>query len=330
MKPSQFGRCALGCAALALLAGCGAPGSMPQPPAIAAHADRGKSWMAKDARGNDLLYVVNDTTVDVFSYPQGALEGQLTGLSHPFADCTDRHANVYISDFATGAIAEYAHGGTEPIRTIWPPSPGVALYSCAVDPKSGDLAVTSYGNEKGFDAYLAVYPNAMGPPKVYTDSDFVYYGYCAYDNAGNLFVDGTYPHSYNNAILAELPRGGASLTTMSLDYALGWIAGVQWDGEYLAVGQAVTPQIFRYRISGSSGTFVGSTNLSSAYFLSQFIINGKHTIVANLYYYDRYIAKWDALVFDYPTGGGATAEILNSGEPITSVALSRQRQVTAP
>lgn len=305
--------------AIAMMAGCGtSPASLPAPNA--------RAWMATDAKAHDLLYVVNGTTVDVFSYPQGVLEGQLAGFSSPYADCSDRNGNIYIGDDEYGALVEYAHGGTEPLREIWPPVPGAFLSNCAVDPKTGNLAVTSYGSDSGFNAYLAVYSKATGPPKTYTNSAFANYAYCTYDGRGNLFVVGKYAKDYgNNAILAELPRGGTSLILMSLNYLTGWLAGVQWDGKYLAVGQSVDPRIARYRISGTSGYFVGLTKLTSAYAIAQFIIAGKQAVVTNLYYYDRYIAKWDALVFDYPAGGNQTAEILNSGSPISSVALSKKR-----
>jgi hypothetical protein len=58
MRVSHLGRYALGvCAAVAMLAGCGgsklpigASGAVPQAPAIAAHADRGTSWMLPGAK----------------------------------------------------------------------------------------------------------------------------------------------------------------------------------------------------------------------------------------------------------------------------------------
>lgn len=332
---SSFGirRYALVIAAAASLSGCGGLGLAQderQPPMGAAGTPRtagvARSWMAPDAKSKDLLYVVNYTTVDVFSYPQNVLEGQLTELSRPVADCADRRGNVYISDYANGAIFEFPHGGTAPIRSFWPPRPGSAPNACAVDPKSGDLAVTFYGTDSGYLGYLAVYPKSTGPAKFYTNPYFFHYGYCAYDDEGNLFVDGTYAKDYgNNAILAELPRGGAALLPLAINYLTGWIAGIQWDGQYLAVGQSVSPWIYRYKISGTNGWYDDATKLAGAYAIAQFIIDGKQAIVTNLYYVDRYVAKWDVLVFSYPAGG-ETQEILSSGEPITSVALSRQRR----
>jgi hypothetical protein len=74
-----------------LLAGCGgsqppigAPGPMPQSPAIATHDERGTSWMLPEAQSDALLYVSSATAVSVFSYPRGSLEKSLNGLELPF------------------------------------------------------------------------------------------------------------------------------------------------------------------------------------------------------------------------------------------------------
>src|SRR6202034_4074319 len=73
MSTVDFSRYALsGCAAIAMLAGCGgsqpptgAPGAMPQTSAMATHADRGKSWMLPEAKRKDLLYVADSENSNV-------------------------------------------------------------------------------------------------------------------------------------------------------------------------------------------------------------------------------------------------------------------------
>lgn len=332
MKSLDLGRYALSIdAAAALLAGCGSsqppigvPGATPQIPAIATHVDHGSSRMAPQAKGEDLLYVTRESVVAVYSYPRGTLEGLLTRFSYSLGDCVDKNGKIYITDYTENTIAEYAHGGTQPIKTL--SVPGSGPVACAVDPASGDLAVTSAGNSSG-GANLAVYSKAKGTPKTYTDPAILNYGYCTYDDAGNLFVDGSpaQGHGYDYE-LARLPRGGNSLQAVTIQYGLSWGAGLQWDGHYLAIGQPVVPHILRYTISGGYGTYAGSTPLSGAYDAFQFIIAGKKAIVANLYYYDRYITRWDVLVFKYPAGGSDTQEILASDTPVGSVALSRRRK----
>jgi hypothetical protein len=86
----RFNRCTftLGIAA-ATFAGCGAsqppigaPGAIPQQSAIAAHAERGKSWMLPEAKTEDLLYVSSNDqgAVYVYTYPEGKIVGTLSGL----------------------------------------------------------------------------------------------------------------------------------------------------------------------------------------------------------------------------------------------------------
>lgn len=48
----------------------------------------------------------------------------------------------------------------------------------------------------------------------------------AYDNAGNLFVDGLYGNGYFR--MAELPKGSSAFTTLSLN-ARVFAGAIQWD-----------------------------------------------------------------------------------------------------
>ena len=278
--------------------------------------------MAADTRKDDLLYVtITDGTVDVYSYPRGELQGQLTGFSTPYGSCTDKKGDVYITDFTRNTVAEYAHGGTSAMRTL--AVPGSGAFACAVDRASGDLAVTTAGTVSGDGASLAIYRKAKGKAKTYTERAILSYAFCAYDNAGNLFVDGIPAHGYGYDFeLAELSRGSNALEPVNLEYGVSWMGGLQWDGQYLAVGQPVVPHIARYTISGSEGTYAGSTSLYPAYDAVQYILAGKKAIVNNQYYYDRYIVRWDVLVFNYPKGN-EKQEILESDVPVGSVALSR-------
>lgn len=312
---------------MALVAGCAGVQPPIEPPAAPArtttHALRHgvTPWMAADAKTKDLLYVTNGT-VDVYSYPQGELEGQLTGFSYPLGDCTDTAGNVYIIDYDENTVVEYAHGGTAPIQTL--AVPGSGPVSCSVDPKTGDLAVTTVGNASGVGANLAIYRKARGRAKTYTYRPILGYSYCTYDDSGDLFVDGAPAHGYGyDYELAELSRGAKSLRAVSLAGGISWDAALQWNGHYLAVGQPIRPNISRYAISAGYGKFVGSTSLTSAYNAIQFIIAGKKAIVTNQYFYDIYIFRYDVLVFNYPAGGSQTQEIMSSSVGVDSVALSR-------
>jgi DNA-binding beta-propeller fold protein YncE len=282
--------------------------------------------MAASANVKKLLYVTLPTngSVDVFSYPQGELEGQLTGFSYPYGDCTDEKGNVYITDYNRNAVVEYAHGGTEPVRTL--SLPGTGPWSCAVDPGGGNLAVTDAGTVSGAGADLAIYRKARGAPKTYTDPAIFSYAFCAYDDAGDLYVDGIPAKGYGYDFeLAELEHGGKSLKAVSLEYGTSWNGALQWDRNYLTVGQPVPPHILRYTMSAGYGTYAGSTTLTDAYEARQFIIAGGKAVVVNQYYVDRYIARWDVLVFNYPAGGSETTDFLEPYTIVGSVALSHRK-----
>ncbi len=282
--------------------------------------------MAAGANTKKLLYVTEPTngSVGVYSYPQGDFEGQLTGFNYPYGDCTDKKGNVYITDYNRNALVEYAHGGTEPIRTL--SLPGTGPWSCAVDPAGGNLAVTNAGSVSGAGANVAIYRKARGAPKTYTDRAILSYAYCAYDDAGDLYVDGVPAKGYGYDFeLAELARGAKSLEAVNLEYGTSWMGALQWDGNYLAVGQPVTPHILRYTMSAGYGTYVGSTTLTGAYEARQFIIAGSKAVVVNQYYVDRYIARWDVLIFNYPAGGPETEDFLEPDTIVGSVALSHRK-----
>lgn len=313
---------------VAILGGCGGAGVSVAGPATqsgssgALHLHRDRSWMAPGATTKNLLYVT-DGSVEVYSYPQGQLEGQLSGFSNAVGDCSDRKGNVYVTDYAANTVVEYAHGGTQPIRTL--PVPGDAPWSCAVDRVTGNLAVTAAGDASGTGATLAIYRGAKGNPKTYSNREILQYAFCAYDGAGNLFVDGLPAAGYGyNFELAELARGKKSLKSVTLQGGIPWMGPLQWDGHYLAVGQPIRPTIWQYAVGERYGGSIGSTPLTGAYDARQFIIAGKDAIVVNEYYVDRYIVRWNVLIFNYPSGGSYTEDFLESPTPVQSVALSHR------
>jgi hypothetical protein len=333
MKRAGYRHLIGGCVAAALLGGCTGSQAPFEPAGAAAARSPVKSWLAPDAKKSNLLYVVVPTinvqgTVNLYSYPAGNPQGQITDLDFPGGDCTDAKGDVYVTDGGNATdvstIVEYAHGSVTPIRTLTVPS--LNPFSCAVDPSSGDLAVTSLGNQEAQGANVTVFPKGTGSPQSFTDPDLLDYYYCTYDNAGDLFVEGHYQGGYQLPKLAELSNGGKSLQTLSLSYEPGWLSSVQWDGKYLAVGQAVKPYIFRYTISGTLGTLAGSTQLSDATDSFQFVFARKRAIVANIYFQDRYIYRYDILTYDYPKGGHSTEQLFYNTDLIfDSLALSRHK-----
>lgn len=305
----------LSCAAAALLAACGgsqppigAPGAMPQRPAIAMRADSGRSWVLPEATSEDLLYVSNNCCwVSVYNYPQGKSVGRLKDFYLAAGQCVDNTAGtVYIADFGRSRVYQYLHGSARRRHTYYVPG----ANDCAIDPTTGNLAVASWGTTG-----VWIFANAKGTPTTYTDPDFVAYYGCGYDAKGDLFIQGVSHTGSGYVVLAELPKGGAQLRTLKVDQYLGWPCGVKWDGKDLAVGDQTTPVIYQFAINGSSLTEVGTTHLGSgAYSSANFWIQGQTLLTSTqCYHYCGRAKRGDAVMFfDYPAGGTA-AKLVTRG-----------------
>ena len=194
MRRAGCGRYTLGLiVAAAVLAGCGgsqppigAPGAMPQTSAIAAHADRGKSWMLPEAKAENLLYVADyGVGVIVYSYRPWRIKyvGLLSTPQQAEGECVDKAQNIFVTAGPYG-IFEYAHGGTSPIAILG--APDDEPLNCSIDPTTGNLAVVGSPYIGGSDG-VAIYKKARGRPTFYADSGFGDYE-CGYDDKGNLLL----------------------------------------------------------------------------------------------------------------------------------------------
>jgi hypothetical protein len=257
MEYLDFGHYArIGCVAAALLAGCGgsqpptgAPGAMPQSRAIATRANRGASWMLPEAKNTDLLYVATGDNVYILSYPHGKLIGSLNVSGSNL--CSDTNGNVFIPTSGY-VILEYAHGGLYPIQTL---HGGDIPLGCAVDPASGNLAVTQEGSGAG---EVAIFPNAKEPATWYRDPEIDTYGLCGYDDRGNLFVDGNGAGDY----IAELPKGSSTFANYALDGSFDAFGGIQWDGRHITVTNPSTDQIYRLKFGKAAFKVIRTTQIN--------------------------------------------------------------------
>ncbi len=243
---------ALAGAVLAVVA-CSAQSGSVSP--IASSSYRGAS--SKVASG-DLLYAGDPAglSVLVFSYPHGSLVQTLTGFAAPpFYMCSDRRGNVFRPNdefsFVTGVHLRICPRWDSADRNIDRPGPGVRS-GCSVDPTTGNLAVA---NQKD----VAIYPNAQGNPTVYPATDVGAWD-CAYDDSGDLFVDGNYGNK-----IAELPAGSTSFTDIDLNKVAGNGHLQWWDRRLVLYGGWESEhgpyELFQVRISGSSGIVTGPTLL---------------------------------------------------------------------
>ncbi len=306
------------------LSGCGTTlprlgaGGGPNSAASAAARPAGRSWMARAARDQNLLYVADPGTggVVVYTYepPKFRFAGFLSGAASPAGECVDKQQNVYVTNHSltnSHAIFKYAHGGTDPIAILGDPA-GVPIY-CSVDPTTGNLAVVDYPFVAN-GATLAIYEKARGRPRLFSKMGFGMIS-CAFDNRGNLFVDGDVIGGFLQ--FAEMPAGSRTFRRITLQQRFAYPGSIQWDGKHVAIGDYRAGIIYRFDIRGKRGTEVGTTPLPGSIDVSQFAIQGSHVVVPSS---DQNYAGY-VKVYDYPAGGHSTRTLRNFSTPV-GVAIS--------
>jgi len=273
----RFGSRAFGIGlAVLLLAGCGGSqqvsGAVPQgakSSPTTAHWISGKSWMLPEAGGEDLLYTSDDAGhVYAYSYPSLELVGQLGGFGKVATGglCVDGQGDIFVPtgvSSVSGYVYEFSHGGLSPIATL--DDPGWRA-GCSIDPTTGNLAVANYfspNDEPYYHGDVAIYASAQGTPITYTSPYVNWYWWAAYDDKGDLFVDGN-GYGASGFPLAELPAGGSNFKDISLDdditpYSLQWNKGrlvIASGGDARDVLSIYQVKVFRTR-----GRIVRTTSL---------------------------------------------------------------------
>ncbi len=318
----SFPRIGLGiCALLAFLSGCaGSQGSALPPNVRSANAPmRGAS-----SSSGALLYVATKEGVLIATYPALKVIGSLpVSYAYPLVCSDPNNGNVFVSESTD--IVEYAHGGTTPIATLYPPSGYGTLTGCAVNPATGDLAVGAVGTGTDQNAVL-VYPGGQGNPTIYTDKYIRLFAYSAYDDAGNLFAtvfarNGSYK-------LVELPAKSRQFKPIKIDQDLPYQNKLQWDGNYITLddwnGAHFGSTLYQVQVKGKYGTVVGSETLHQSGVPASFwIYNG--SIISTFGRVkprnDQAVALWN-----YPEGGYPTSKRFGmtkgKSDGITDVTIS--------
>lgn len=224
-----------------------------------------------DVRGQNLLYVAGGTWVTLLTYPQGKTVGRYPNVPFTGGECADAAGDVFVTTGEGASVLIFYRGDLGAPTVV--SDPGFYAAGCAVDPTSGDLAVTNSVSLASQAGSVAIYSSVYQSPKVYTIPKFYDYAYCSYDASGNLFVDGTdnaepVPH----VKFAELSKGANAFFKISVDRKLKSAGGVLWDGKYIAIGDPIAAILYRLDVSGSQATIVGSTKFNSPKPLGQFWI----------------------------------------------------------
>jgi hypothetical protein len=282
-------------ASAALLAGCGGPqppvgtpGTVPQTSQLSMRVPTGMSWMVQNAaRISRLIYASDGTVVNVYNYDTAAQVGSLSGFNDAYGQCVDKRGDVFITSSigSYGEILEYRHGGSTPIGTF--DTDGHPI-GCSISPLGGDLAVDNGTPSGGSD--VQIWKHAQGSPSSYTNqNDCGQMWPPGYDNKGNLFME-------VGPDVCELPVGGTSLTSVTLNHSLGFPGSIMWDGKYLALTdqsyagpkkhQDFASAIYRVRESHGGLSVVGTTVLKykrcGTSIVQPFIVGLRNTPVNNI------------------------------------------------
>jgi hypothetical protein len=104
---------------------------------------------------------------------------------------------------------------------------------------------------------------------------------------------------------------------LTLDPEPAGPGGIQWDGKHWAIGD-IGSTIYRFDVTGSKGTKVGSTTLRESGTIFEFFISGDR-VIAPQHETDRYQPGRQAQVFKYPAGGAAIGSIHGLNLPFGAV-----------
>jgi len=286
--------------------------------------DRGKSWMLTSATKCPydkklppcgLLYVSNYFDDDVLVFQNDKLAGTLTGFNGPDGLCRDFAGDVWIVNNLGQDIVEYAHGGTTQLTAL--SDPGEYPLGCAVDSRTDTIVVTNIFTLGSGQGSVAFYHKATGPPTILTDPDIYYVFFCAFDNEGNLYIDGL--NTSNTFEFAELQRGEQKFKSIALNGTIYWPGAIQWDDKYVVVGdQMYQDQVESavYRTTGAGGKIVGTTVFSGARDVVGFAIKDTSIIGPDA-------SLNDVGLYHYPRGGSPAVRLEHFKHPF-GVTVSTQ------
>lgn len=283
-----------------------------KPPRV--HRDRRKSWISPDVgRAPRLLFISDIGTDDVyiFTMPAMTLKGTITGFNEPQGMCSDTSGNIWITNTNAEQILKYSRTGT--LLATLTDSYGYPA-GCAVDPATGNLAVTDIFGVSGAGQIL-VFPGGSGTPAVLTNPDGYYYYFAGYGPGSSLWVSGR-TFSSNNYILSSC--NASSCSTIPISGGTIYFPGaVQWDnaaGTWVAFDQVCgnTDAACSYPVSGSG--VLGSATTYLDYDGGPVCDMAQAVIAANGY---KYVAGGDynfrttttasaSYRWAYPAGGSPT------------------------
>ena len=265
-------RRAAGMLLAAVLAGCAGPSQITPAHSFAS----GMSPAASKA--STLLYVSNASNVTVYTYNDGngiSQVGTLTGFTTPGGMCSDNAGDVWITDYQSRKVYEYAHGGSSPIAIItqklgYP-------YACAVDNATGHLAVSyeqPYGHFRNY-AQVLVYAKGYRNGSAYGPKTGFYRAYfLAYDDKSNLYTTGNACGYYNCYIdgfvhLFKLAKGGYLFRLVQGAAKQSAPSALVWVNPFLLMGNGKSgngaADAMKVQVTGNRSTVIGTVPFAQTF-----------------------------------------------------------------
>jgi hypothetical protein len=256
----------------------------------------------------DLLYIseYGGGVLDVFSWPQAQYLTSISGLNStpPMGLCVDKKGDVWVVEGGTHPQAqEFSHAGSA-IGDL--NDEGEEPYGCAVDPKSGDFAMTSEEGLYDKPGSVEIWKKAAGTATDYADATIGLMLWCGYDDNGDLFVDGLPANLSSEFALAELPNGGKKLIDIKTKGII-FPGAIQWVNGGLTIGDPsykVAPAVDQVSVSGRTAKVTSRTVLDDSYEVFEDWIAGGTAIGP-----DDGSSISTVQLWKYPAGGKPTATL---------------------
>jgi hypothetical protein len=218
-----------------------------------------------NAKGGASIIVsdASDNVVDIFN-AAGKQTAQLTGFSLPQGLALDTAGNLYVADTNNSRIQVYAAGFKGPPTTI--NDPGEAPASVTIDSK-GNLGVANILTTGSGPGSVSFFNKGGTLLTTLSNPNFAKVLFDAFDDKGNLYIDGT---NASGAFVAGEVVGGVSgkaITILATGNSVGYPGGIAISStDKIALDDQQNVTIFTYNapVKGSLGMPIATTPLTGA------------------------------------------------------------------
>jgi hypothetical protein len=217
------------------------------------------------AKGGASIIVsdASDNVVDIFN-AKGKQTAQLTGFSEPQGLALDTVGNLYVADTNNSRIQVYAAGFQGTPTTI--NDPGEFPASVTVDRK-GNLGVANILTTSDGPGSVSFFNKGGTLLTTLSNANFAKVIFDAFDDKGNLYIDGT---NASGAFVAGEVVGGASgtaITMLTTGNSVGYPGGIAMPSAHkIAFDDQENLAVFTYNapVQGSLGMPIATTPLTGA------------------------------------------------------------------